>query len=141
MLKKLLKSKKTNYFLEIDDKSGQDNGKKTETSPKPAQTAKTVENKPSSQAKAEAPKAEKAPQKAAKAEKAKAPKAQPTPQPTQAQASAQPAAAKPQPKPQPKQRKEFATRYLMPNSPTPRRRPGANMQSFLDMAKDPGMRR
>ena len=140
MLKKLFKSKKTNYFLEIDDKSGQDNGKARETSPKPAQTAK-VEDKPSPQAKAEAPKAEKAPQKAAKAEKAKAPKAQPTPQPTQAQASAQPAAAKPQPKPQPKQRKEFATRYLMPNSPTPRRRPGANMQSFLDMAKEPGMRR
>ncbi|MGM0455191.1 hypothetical protein [Sodalinema sp.] len=126
-----MKSKKTSYFLEIDDKSGQDNGKASETSQKPAQTAK-VEDKPS-------PQAETAPKKAAKAKKA--PKAQPTPQPTQAKASAQPAAAKPQPKQQPKQRKEFATRYLMPNSPTPRRRPGANMQSFLDMAKEPGMGR
>ncbi|OAB58477.1 hypothetical protein AY600_02970 [Phormidium willei BDU 130791] len=138
MLKKLLKSKKTSYFLEIDDKPGQDNGKASETSPKPAQTAK-VEDKPSPQAKAEAPQAETAPKKAAKAKKA--PKAQPTSQPTPAKASAQPAAANPQPKPQPKQRKEFATRYLMPNSPTPRRRPGANMKSFLDMAKEPGMGR
>lgn len=132
MLKKLLKSKKTSYFLEIDDKSGQGNGKAPETSPKPAKTAKTVEEKPSPKAKVEAPKADKAPKQAPKA-----PKADKTSQPPQAKAPAKPATAKPQPK----QRKEFATRYLMPNSPTPRRRPGANMKSFLDMAKEPGMRR
>ncbi len=131
MLKKLLKSKKSSYFLEIDEKSGQDNGKAPETASKPAKTAKTVEEKPSPQAKAE-----KAPKKAPK-KAPQAPKTEETAQPPQAKTAAQPAAAKPQPK----QRKEFATRYLMPNSPTPRRRPGANMQSFLDMAKDTGMRR
>lgn len=127
MLKKLLKSKKSSYFLEIDDKSGQENGKAPETSSKPAKNAKTVEEKPRPTAKTE-----KAPKKAPQA-----PKAEKAPQPPQTKTTAQPAAAKSQPK----QRKEFATRYLMPNSPTPRRRPGANMQSFLDMAKDPGMRR
>ncbi len=126
MLKKLLKSKKTSYFLEIDDSSGQSNGKAAAKSPEPAKT----EAKP---AVAKAKPDTKAPE-APKAKKAEAPKAQ-----TQAPAPSQ--AAKPQPAPQPKQRKEFATRYLMPNAPTPRRRPGANMKSFLDMAKDPGLRR
>ncbi|USR92273.1 hypothetical protein NEA10_06000 [Phormidium yuhuli AB48] len=119
-----MKSKKSSYFLEIDDSSGQSNGKASTESPELAKTeAKPVAAK--AQPKAKTPEAP-------KAKKAEAPKA-PAPAPSQP--------AKPQPAPQPKQRKEFATRYLMSDTPTPRRRPGANMKSFLDMAKDPGLRR
>lgn len=38
-------------------------------------------------------------------------------------------------KPQEPQETNFATKYLMPNSTKARRRPGANMNSFLEMAR------
>ncbi|HIK11463.1 MAG TPA: hypothetical protein IGS52_14560 [Oscillatoriaceae cyanobacterium M33_DOE_052] len=117
---KNLFGKKSEYYLEIEDAKG------TGVAPTP---------KAAPAAKPEAPKAVAAP-----AAKPAAPKAAATPAPAAPKAAATPApAAPPKPAPAPQKAPEpvsgFATSYLMPNATTPRRRPGANMTSFLSMAQ------
>jgi outer membrane biosynthesis protein TonB len=103
-------NKKSDYYLDL--------GETDSSSPAPA--------------KAEPAKAEKAKAEPAKAEKAKpAPAPAPKPQPAKA-----PAAPKSEPQPV----GGFATEYLVPTASTPRRRPGANMSSFLEMANQMGNR-
>ncbi|MDC0833826.1 hypothetical protein AY599_14770 [Leptolyngbya valderiana BDU 20041] len=128
MLKKLFGSKKEEFFVEIEDTQGA----KTDDAPDRPAAPEAKEEKPEKTVKSEKkakPAAKKAEKKAEK--KTAAPKAK--------------KAAKPAPAPQPKAKPAaaqkpvetgFATRYLMPNSATPRRRPSANMKDFLNMAKE-----
>ncbi|HLP87214.1 MAG TPA: hypothetical protein VK184_01235 [Nostocaceae cyanobacterium] len=66
------------------------------------------------------------------------PATKPAPTPTTTPAPAAKKAAKPEPAPAPAPtEKAFATKYLIPSATTSgRRRPGANMNNFLDMAKN-----
>ena len=114
------------YFLELDDAKGVSSiaAKPAEISA-PAQAQPAAVTQPAAAA-AEpvATKAKAKTAKAAKAESAPAESAKPTP------AALAQALNLPQPK------VNFATTYLVPgNDSTARRRPGANMNSFLDMAK------
>jgi hypothetical protein len=113
-------NKKSDYYLDL--------GETDSSSPAPAKAEPAKAEK----AKAEPAKAEKAKAEPAKAEKAKpAPAPAPKPQPAKA-----PAAPKSEPQPV----GGFATEYLVPTASTPRRRPGANMSSFLEMANQMGNR-
>jgi hypothetical protein len=113
------KPKKSNgYFLELDDAKGtgsSSNGavaKAAEPAKKPEPVA----------VKAESKSAKKPEPVAAKAESKPAKKPEPV------------AAAKALNLPEPKVT-NFATDYLLPNSSNGRRRPGANMASYLDLAR------
>ncbi|MBW4496577.1 MAG: hypothetical protein KME26_26565 [Oscillatoria princeps RMCB-10] len=114
-LGRLLGFNKSEYVLELDSGSGTVPAAKGQ----PAQPAKTQPAKPAAtEAKA---KAEPAPAKAAKsAAPAKESKSQP------------PKAAEPAKAPEPVG--SFATRYLAPTPTSTRRRPGANMNTFMNMA-------
>ena len=132
-LKKLF-GKKSEYAIEIDEAKS-DGSVATEPSPAaPAKPEAPKAEAPVAKAEpAKAPKAKSA--KAPKAKSAKAPKAKPAPEPTPVAAASAPAGpAKTAPK-APEPETGFATRYLMPLGNNTRRRPGPNMQSFLDMAR------
>jgi outer membrane biosynthesis protein TonB len=124
--------KKSEYYLELDESKGEQPAAKPAPAPK-AEPAK-VEKQESAPAPAPAPKAEPAKEKKTSSKKAKKTE-QPTP--------AAPAAAyngKVMSKEEVKKTSEaeggFADRYLVPAATTPRRRPGANMNSYLDMARN-----
>jgi hypothetical protein len=101
--------KKDEYYLELKEEAG-------ETVPAAAKPAAAPAPAPATVAPATVTKAK--PAKATKAEPAKAAKVEP--------AAAKPAAPA---------ETNFATKYLIPTSSGGRRRPGANMNSFLDMAR------
>ncbi|WP_353929555.1 hypothetical protein WJM97_14700 [Okeanomitos corallinicola TIOX110] len=101
------------YYLELKEEGG-------ETTPVAAPTPKA---EPVKAEKAEPAKAEKA--KPAKAEKAKPAKAE----------KAKPAKAEKAKPAEPAAETTFAPKYLMPSASNSRRRPGANMNNFLDMAR------
>ncbi|WP_199247663.1 hypothetical protein [[Phormidium] sp. ETS-05] len=125
---KNLFGKKSEYYLEIEEAKGTGAASTPKAAPAAKPEAKAA---PAPEAKSEA---KAAPAPAAKSEaKAAAPKAKTAPAP----ASAPVAPPKPAPAPQkaPEPVSGFATNYLMPNATTPRRRPGANMSSFLGMAQ------
>ncbi len=120
MVLKNLFGKKSEYFLEFEEAKG--TGAAT-TAPKaeaptPASAAPEIESK-----KIEKSLAPKAP-----APKAK--KSEPVPAPAVAPAPTKPAPAPAKPA---APVGGFATQYLMPST-SPRRRPGPNMKTFLDMA-------
>ncbi|MBK1987844.1 hypothetical protein A0J48_009880 [Sphaerospermopsis aphanizomenoides BCCUSP55] len=98
--------KKDGYYLELKEEA---------TPTKPAAAKPEVATAPTSVA---APKAAAKAPTANKVEPAKAPAAK-----------AEPA------KPQVPTETNFATKYLMPSSSNSRRRPGANMNTYLDMAR------
>lgn len=133
MVLKNLFGKKSEYFLEFEEAKG--TGSAT-TAPKTEPAAPAETPAPVAPAVAETPAT---PVKSKKAEKASAPKAAApkAPAPKAKKSESAPAPAKPAPAPAPAQPAApvggFATEYLMP-SPTPRRRPGPNMKTFLDMA-------
>ncbi len=121
---KNLFGKKSEYYLEIEEAKGTGVAPAPKAAPEVKSEAKAA---PAPAAKSEA---KAAPAPAAKSEaKATAPKAAAAPAPV----------APPKPAPAPQKAPEpvsgFATSYLMPNATTPRRRPGANMSSFLGMAQ------
>lgn len=142
--------KQKGYFLELDDSAiaqtnnGSKSAEPAKTEPAPVAKAAptkapetvtviepaTVEAKPEP-AKAEAATAEAKPAKGktsikkAKAETAPAPAATPAPAPAPV------AVQQKQPEPE----KTFAPNYLVPTASNSRRRPGANMSSFLTMAR------
>jgi hypothetical protein len=127
---KIFGSKKEEFFLEIDDSKGASQPEApvatTETPAAPAPTP--TEEKP---VEADAPKAEK-PAKAtkkstAKSKEADAPKAEAPAAPPAPVIPAKPKAPEPV--------VLFAPNNLMPLPNPTRRRPGANMAAFLDMAK------
>ncbi len=132
MLNKLLgKKKKDDYFLEFDDAKGASpETESTETKPEPAPEppkpeAKQPEAQPES-SKEEAPKKSKRTSIKDRKKKEAKPAAKSAPAPA------------PQPKAQPKKEAAtvlFAPDYLAPKPTATRRRPGANMAGFLDMAK------
>ncbi len=117
ILGKLLPGKKKDFVVKFDDAQG---GGKTEA--KPAPTPK----QPQAEAKA-AP--------AKKKVQAPAPKAQP-----QKVAAAPMASAKVSPKAA-EPVKLFAPNYLLPKPTATRRRPGANMATFMDMSREMNIRR
>ncbi|GAB4285217.1 MAG: hypothetical protein Fur0025_16650 [Oscillatoriaceae cyanobacterium] len=121
---KNLFGKKSEYYLEIEEAKGTG----VASTPKAAPAAKPeAKAAPAPEAKSETTAA---PAPAAKSEaKAAAPKAKTAPAPAPV------APPKPAPAPQGSGVSGFATNYLMPNATTPRRRPGANMSSFLGMAQ------
>jgi outer membrane biosynthesis protein TonB len=136
--------KQKGYFLELDDSaiSQPSNGSKpaelAKTEPAPeakAEPAKVEPAKAASEvivvepAKVEAAPAETKPAKT----KAKKPKPEPTVKPEPAPTPAPVAATKQKTQPEPE--KTFAPKYLMSTGSNGRRRPGANMSSFLDMAR------
>ncbi len=118
--------KKTEYFLDLDDSQGSKDAK-------PSQPAKAEP------AKAQAQEQKAAAPGAAKAEPAKATAAKPAQKAAQPATAAQngqaakPAAPAKAPEPAVS---GFATRYLVTASNGSRRRPGANMSSYLTMARD-----
>ncbi len=153
MLKKLFGGNKNDFYLELKEES---EGKPAETSKAttsngtkaaaqaPAPEAKTeasapapeakTEVKPAPEAKTEASapapeaKTEKKSKKVSikerkKAEKAKAPAPAPAPAPVAKASPKLPAET------------AFASKYLIPTNTNGRRRPGANMNAFLDMAR------
>ncbi|MEB3826110.1 hypothetical protein [Phormidium sp. CCY1219] len=125
--------KKSEYYLELDESKGEQPAAKAEPAPAPAPKAEPAKVEKQESAPAPAPKAE--PAKAKKTSK----KAKKTEQPT----PAAPAAAyngKVMSKEEVQKTSQaeggFADRYLVPAATTPRRRPGANMNSYLDMARN-----
>lgn len=121
--------KRSGYYLELDPNQAtpSENGKTTAKA-EPAK-AEVASPKPSEPAKA----APAATASAAKAKPAPAPeKPAPAPEPVTAAVAATPA---PPAKPQPQAPKTFATELLSLSTTNGRRRPGANMNSFLDMAR------
>jgi hypothetical protein len=138
---KIFGSKKEEFFLEIDDSKGASQPETpvattetpaapapTPTEEKPVEASAPTEEKP---VEADAPKAEK-PAKATKKGKAKskeadAPKAEAPAAPPAPVIPAKPKAPEPV--------VLFAPNNLMPLPNPTRRRPGANMAAFLDMAK------
>jgi hypothetical protein len=131
MALKNLFGKKSEYFLELDEAKGTGSATtapKAEPTPDPADAPAA--------AKVEAPKTEAAP--APKAPAAKAP-AKPAPAAKKSEPVLAPAAApaKPAPAKPAEPVGGFATQYLMPST-GPRRRPGPNMKTFLDMASQMG---
>ncbi|MBU7585447.1 MAG: hypothetical protein KAF91_21580 [Nostoc sp. TH1S01] len=125
----LLGGKKKNggYYLQLDESGAE---VKPAPAPQPAEAPKPAATSNGTKATAEAPEPAKKPAPAAKAVKAKASqngKAAPT-EPAKAPATA--VAAKKEPA-----ITTFAPKYLAPSGASNgRRRPGANMSSFLDMA-------
>ena len=148
--------KQKGYFLELDDSAiaqtnnGSKSAEPAKTEPAPVAKAAptkapetvtviepaTVEAK-LEPAKAEAATAEAKPAKGktsikkAKAETAPAPAATPAPAAAPVPAPAPVAVQQKQPEPE----KTFAPNYLVPTASNSRRRPGANMSSFLTMAR------
>ncbi len=141
MLKKLFGGKKNDFYLEL----------KEESQGKPAETSKaTASNgtKAAAQAPAPEPKTEAAPAPEAKTEATPAPEAKTKKKSNkvsikerkkseQAKAPAPAPAPAPVAKATPKLPPEtaFASKYLIPTNTNGRRRPGANMNAFLDMAR------
>jgi len=123
-------NKKSDYYLDLGETDG------SSAAPAKAEPAK-AETAKAEPAKAETAKAEPAKAETAKAEPAKAEKAKPAPAPAP---KPQPAKAPAAPKSEPQPVGGFATEYLVPTASTPRRRPGANMSSFLEMANQMGNR-
>lgn len=134
------KNKDNGYYLELKEgeaKSPEASKPESSNGTKPAanisltpdasaSNGKTAENK-----EAEAKSKKVSIKERRKAEKAK--KSQPGSSPqTVSTTPAKPAGSL---KPQEPAEKNFATKYLMPNSTNGRRRPGANMNSFLEMAR------
>lgn len=133
---KVLGLKKSGYALEFEPAEG---GKSA-----PAKQDASAQKKIVATATGKLKEPAKASASAAKAEPAK--KAEPTkkaePAKSKKQAPAKeskPAAKAPAPTAEPAKAPEpvggFATRYLTPTATSTRRRPGANMSSFLDMAR------
>ncbi|MGD1902800.1 MAG: hypothetical protein ACFB9N_11230 [Geitlerinemataceae cyanobacterium] len=125
MLKKLFGGKKEDFFVNLDD--GSSESVKTSKAPAEAPAAEAPAAKAAAEvAAAEAP--------AAKVESA-APEATAAEAPApEAPAEAPAAEAEPEPEPGPT---NFATTYLKPSGRgISRRRPSANMDGFLDMARD-----
>lgn len=127
---KIFGSKKEEFFLEIDDSKG---ASKAEAPVAPAETPAAPAPAPTEEkpVEADAPKAEK-PAKAtqkgkAKSKEADAPKAEAPAAPPAPVIPAKPKAPEPV--------VLFAPNNLMPLPNPTRRRPGANMAAFLDMAK------
>jgi hypothetical protein len=124
MALKNLFGKKSEYFLELEEAKG--TGSAT-AAPKAEPAAPVA----AAAAETAAPKVE-----SKKTEKAPAPKA-PAPKAKKSEPAPAPAAAPAKPAPAPAKAAEpvggFATQYLMPST-GPRRRPGPNMKTFLDMA-------
>ncbi|MGQ9869216.1 hypothetical protein [Leptodesmis sp.] len=118
------------FYLELDESKA---GAAQAGSPAPAQTANgaTVEAKPTEVQSAKTSRKEKL---AALAE-GKQPAAA-TPAPAKAPTAKPAAVAAPAPKPATfEPETEFATKYLVTNGSNSRRRPGANMSTYLDMAR------
>lgn len=116
MVLKNLFGKKSEYFLEFEEAKGTGSATTAPAEP-PAPVAPAVAETPAT------------PVKSKKAEKTSAPKAA-APKAKKSESAPAPAAAPAQPA---APVGGFATEYLMPG-PTPRRRPGPNMKTFLDMA-------
>ncbi|HEY9295281.1 MAG TPA: hypothetical protein VIQ31_02705 [Phormidium sp.] len=143
--------KQKGYFLELDDSeiSQTSNGSKpaetakaepapvAKATPTQAQPTVTVVEPAKAEPKPEPAKAETkpAPAKAETKPAAKAKKAEPAPAPKPEPAPTPVSAAATKGKTQPEPEKTFAPNYLMPSGSNGRRRPGANMSSFLDMAR------
>lgn len=132
--------KSSGYYMELDEaKSTKAEPAKAETKVAAPVAAATTEVKQSEPVKAEAPKAKSAKAEAPKAESAKAKAKKATAEPATADVNGSTNGAKP-PVPAntlnlPQPTVSFATEYLVPKPTTSRRRPGANMGSFLEMAK------
>ncbi len=125
-------AKKSNsgFYLELDESKA---GAAQADSPAPAQTASgaTTEAKPTEAQPAKTSRKEKL---AALAE-GRQPAAA-TPAPAKAPTTKPATAAAPAPKPATfEPETEFATKYLVTNGSNSRRRPGANMSTYLDMAR------
>lgn len=134
---KLFSSKKSDYFLELDETA-----EKAAPAPK-AEAPKAEAPKAETEApKVEAPKVEtEAPK--VEAPKAEAPKAKaPKPEALKPAPAPKVEAPKPAPVPAAPAIVNFAPDYLLTLTSQPgRRRPGANMASFLDMARQVGSSR
>jgi hypothetical protein len=135
-LLKNLFAKKSEYVLEIEDTKGTE---APATAPQPdpvkSEPAKVEAAKPEATAPAPAAKKAKASPKGDKKAKASSPKADKKAKaaPAAVAAPPQPVKVAPAPAKTPEPVGNFATEYLMPRTGS-RRRPGANMKSFLDMA-------
>jgi len=127
--------KSSGYYMELDEaKTAKAEPAKAETKAAAPVAAATAEVKKSEPVKAEALKAE-----APKAESAKAKAKKATAELAKADMNSSTNGAKP-PVPAntlnlPQPTVSFATEYLVPKPTNSRRRPGANMGSFLEMAK------
>lgn len=125
------KRSNSGYYLEIADAKGTGNAAKA---PKPAKAEPVAAQAEPAAVKSEAAPAAKAEPAAVQAEPAAA-KAEVAPAAEAAPAQPEPAAvAKALNLPQPTVT-NFSTTYLAPQATAPRRRPGANMSSFLNMAR------
>ena len=127
---KVLGLKKSEYALEFEPAKGEKSA--------PAKQDASAQKKIVATATGTLKEPAKASASAAKAEPAK--KAEPVKAQAQAPAKeSKPAAKAPAPKAEPAKAPEpaggFATQYLTPTATSNRRRPGANMSSFLDMAR------
>jgi len=126
MVLKNLFGKKSEYVLEIEE------NKDTKAAAPAPEPAKSEPAKPEAAAPAPSAKKAKSAPKADKKAKA-APKADKKAKAAPKAAAPQPVKAAPAPAKAPEPVGNFSTEYLMPRT-GPRRRPGANMKSFLDMA-------
>lgn len=120
----LFGSKKSEYFLELEDSKSESAAKAQAGKPEPAKVEKTAPAPAA--AKAEPAIATKTTTEKKTAEKA----------PAAAAYSGKAIAKEDLQQKAPQAVGGFATSYLVPTPNTPRRRPGANMGSFLDMARN-----
>ncbi|MBD2039467.1 hypothetical protein [Microcoleus sp. FACHB-672] len=125
---KVLGLKKSGYALEFEPAQGEKSAPAKQDTSAQKKIVATATGKVKEPAKPAATKAE------------SAKKPEPVKAQTQAPAKeSKPAAKAPAPKAEPAKSPEpvggFATRYLTPTATSTRRRPGANMSSFLDMAR------
>ena len=128
--------KKKEYYVDLESDGG-------EASPPSAPVAPKIEaapETPAPQAETATPETQPEKKKKAKTSAKKQKKSEKTKQAEPAQTPTNTVAAAPAPAPAPLPAANFAPTFLNPARQfTPRRRPGANMSSFLDMAR--GMQR